>query len=215
MTATIDHLVYTVPDLEAAMDDLEKRLGVRPVVGGRHLDRGTKNALIRLDKGAYLEILAADEENDAVRHRRWMGVDVLTGPKLTRWALRVEDLERSAVLLQTYDPRHGRIVAGSRALASGGELRWRMTLPLAEPEIDVVPFCIDWSETEVEPFDALPDTGCSLDSFLICAPAPLRTRSRPMKLVKLLDELGASVAVTPESTWLEATIRCPNGLVRL
>ena len=39
-TITLDHLVYVVPDLHAAIDDLEKKTGVRPVIGGKHVALG-------------------------------------------------------------------------------------------------------------------------------------------------------------------------------
>ena len=44
----IDHLVYAVPDLPAAVADLAERFGVEARAGGRHLGRGTHNALLAL-----------------------------------------------------------------------------------------------------------------------------------------------------------------------
>lgn len=44
----IDHLVYAVPDLRAAVADVEERLGVRARDGGRHTGPGTYNALLAL-----------------------------------------------------------------------------------------------------------------------------------------------------------------------
>ena len=42
----IDHLVYAVPDLAAAVIDLEARFGVAPSPGGAHVGLGTFNALL-------------------------------------------------------------------------------------------------------------------------------------------------------------------------
>ncbi len=50
----IDHLVYAVPDLRAAVADVEERLGVRARDGGRHTGPGTYNALLALAPGDSL-----------------------------------------------------------------------------------------------------------------------------------------------------------------
>ncbi len=88
----LDHLVYAAPDLEAAVDDLERRFGVRAVPGGSHPGRGTRNALIGLGEGAYLEILAPDPDQPLPDGPRWLGADASAGPRLTSWAVRTSDL---------------------------------------------------------------------------------------------------------------------------
>ena len=75
----IDHIVYAVFDLDKSMDDFEELLGVRPIFGGYHKTFGTKNALINLDKGVYLELLAADNSNMDVQKPRWMGCRCFKG----------------------------------------------------------------------------------------------------------------------------------------
>lgn len=155
MTLSLDHLVYAVPDLEASCDWFEERTGVRPAIGGRHPDRGTRNAVVNLSGRAYLELIAVDTDNTRVAPPRWMGVDHAASPTLTRWALKSDNLERDATLLKKIDPLHGEIVAGNRNLADGSTLRWRMTLPQATPLVDLLPFFLDWSASSFHPTERM------------------------------------------------------------
>lgn len=207
--AVTDHLVYTVPNLEAAIDDLEAKLGVRPVFGGYHDTQGTKNALINLDHGAYLEILAADDNNTAIPPPRWMGVDVLTKAQMTRWALKSADLPADSKILREYDAAMGTIFGGSRQTAGGGWLRWEMILPTATPEVEVIPFMVDWRRSDIHPHEALPDMGCSLVE--LCA-----THPEPELIIPVLEQLGAKLRVEKGTTAaLRAKIECPFGIIEL
>ena len=141
----VDHLVYAVRNLEESMDYFEAAVGVRPVIGGRHQTFGTKNALVKLDKGMYLEILAIDEENSKIAPPRWMGVDLLTKNQITRWAVTSTDLKRDSALLEVYKTGLGKITNGARNTPDGKILQWKLTVPMDQPEVELVPFCIDWS----------------------------------------------------------------------
>jgi hypothetical protein len=78
--------------LEEAIAWFEEQAGVRPVVGGKHPTKGTKNALVNLGNKCYLELLAADCENTSFSGNRWMGVDTIETPTMTRWSLKSEHL---------------------------------------------------------------------------------------------------------------------------
>src|SRR6267154_1983665 len=90
----VDHLVFATSDLESTVADVERRLGVRPAPGGRHLDRGTRNALLALGQRCYLEILGPDPEQEAPPAPRWFGIDALPSPRLVAWAANTADLEQ-------------------------------------------------------------------------------------------------------------------------
>jgi catechol 2,3-dioxygenase-like lactoylglutathione lyase family enzyme len=56
----IDHLLFTVPDLEDGTALLSELLGVEPVRGGRYPNLGTANAVVGLGSESYLEITGPD-----------------------------------------------------------------------------------------------------------------------------------------------------------
>jgi hypothetical protein len=83
----IDHLIFATPDLDAAVDDLEGRFGVRAEPGGKHLGLGTRNALVGLGDATYLEIIAPDPDQLAPSMARPFGLDTVHQPRLAGWAL--------------------------------------------------------------------------------------------------------------------------------
>lgn len=191
----IDHIVYAVPDLKQAMADLTTRLGVAPSFGGYHRDQGTKNALLNLGDGAYLEILAVDEGNTTVSAPRWMGVDVIDDFAITRWSVKGEDIIAEAAALRSFHPQMGQIYACQRQKSDGGLLQWQMTLPLAEPAIEVTPFVTDWKGGTIHPTDSLP-AACQLLEIQLVHPKPRSLRSLLKKLdIDLTIEKGATASI--------------------
>lgn len=156
-----DHIVYCVPNLDEAVDYFEDLLGVRPTIGGSHLDHGTKNALINLGNKCYFEILAVDENNKEFAGDRWMGIDLIHKPKITRWSIKSDNLESDSNILGYHSSALGKIDGGSRITANGKLLSWNMVLPTSSPEVDLLPFMTDWSQSEMHPTDSLIDK-CTL-----------------------------------------------------
>jgi len=143
----VDHLVYAVPDLDAAVADLERRLGVRAAPGGQHPGRGTRNALIALGPESYLEILAPDPAQPAPAGGRWFGVDPATPARLAGWAAKGSDLSRLADSATRRGVPLGPVTAGSRQRPDGVTLRWTLTDPGVAPDVSLVPFFIDWADS--------------------------------------------------------------------
>ena len=171
MNRTIDHLVYAVPDLEIAMDNLEEQLGVRPVLGGTHPKQGTKNALLHLGGQTYLELLAVDSDNTTIFNGRWMGIDLITAPQFTRWAIHSTDLENDVSLLKKHKPQLATIQGGQRAMTNGKLLQWELSMPLAKPAVELLPFFIDWQHSAAHPCDNL-SPQCRLVDFQLYHPKP-------------------------------------------
>src|SRR5688500_4542289 len=102
----IDHLIYAAPELEAAVDDIEGRMGVRAAAGGKHVGIGTHNALIGLGGSTYLELIAPDPDQPPPNVARPFGVDDVRAPRLVGWALAVDDIDAAVAAARErgYDP---------------------------------------------------------------------------------------------------------------
>jgi hypothetical protein len=143
----LDHLIWVTPDLEAGIDDIESRLGVRAVHGGSHPSRGTHNALLRLGDGVYLEILAPDPGQVAPAKPRWLGVDQVGPPRLTTWAIKCDDVAGAVKNAAIAGTRLGAAIAGGRVAEGGTKLEWTVSDPDVVVAGGVVPFLIDWGRT--------------------------------------------------------------------
>lgn len=208
MSRIIDHIVYCVPNLELAIKDLESRLGIRPTIGGRHINKGSKNALVHLGEASYLEVLAIDTNNKLAKVPRWMGLDLISNSCVTRWCLKSENLFMDAEVLQKTDANLGQIDEGKRALSNGQFLTWKMIMPLAEPVIDILPFMTDWTASSSHPCDQL-DQVCKLKNLHLFHP-------NPEYINQTLRALGSSHLVTygpiPK---INIEVEGPNGLITL
>jgi hypothetical protein len=140
----LDHLIYATRDLEATVADLERRLGARATPGGRHLGRGTRNALIALGPTTYLEILAPDFDQPEPATPRWLAVDSIERPKLGGWAIRCGGVAELAARAERAGVKLGAVGAGSRERTDGVLLKWTYTDPRVMIAGGIVPFLIDW-----------------------------------------------------------------------
>ena len=70
----LDHVLIAVDDLEAAAKEVEERLGLASVAGGRHHGLGTANRIVPLGE-TYLELVAVvdDAEAAASGFGSWVG----------------------------------------------------------------------------------------------------------------------------------------------
>jgi hypothetical protein len=201
----VDHLVYAALDLGAAIDDLDRRFGVRAEFGGKHVGLGTHNALLALGPTTYLEVIAPDPDQPAPSMRRPFGIDDLTEPRLAAWAVACGDIGAAIAHSRSggFDP--GDAIPMERANATGTVLRWQLTLNALDG--GPVPFLIDWGDTE-HPARSAPQ-GLTLDSFEI-------EHTDAAGLSETLHALGVDVPVKPaDRTALIAHVRGPNGVEEL
>jgi hypothetical protein len=143
----IDHLVYSVPDLGAAVAELEQRLGVAATPGGRHAGQGTCNAVLGLGPTMYLEILGPDPEQPKPTQPRWLGVDDVDTPRIVTWVATGSPLQALAADAQHNGVPLGRVLHGGRKRPDGVEITWQVTDPRQVVADGLVPFFIDWGDT--------------------------------------------------------------------
>ncbi len=189
--------------------EFEKRIGVRPVFGGYHATQGTKNALINLNDGCYLELLAIDTTNKDIKPPRWMGVDVLTKNKLTRVALKSNSLQEDSIILKEYNSEMGTVNKGLRKTTNGNVLQWELIMPLATPEVEIVPFLIDWSKSEIHTSNYMADMRCELVEIYA-------THPNPEKYMDVLESLNFDMRVkTDKEVALKAILKTPLGIIHI
>ena len=204
----IDHIVYAVPNLETAMNDLEKLLGVRPIFGGYHTLQGTKNAVLNLGNKCYLEIIAIDFENESIQSPRWMGVDFIEIPTITRWCLKSNDLEKDSQVLKKYVAKMGTIQEGQRKMSDGNLLTWKMIMPLASPTVEFIPFMVDWQYSKIHPTEKMPEV-CVLKELNF-------THPNPQTLKPIFEGLSLNLNIQKgEKVRISLKIKCPNGIVNI
>jgi hypothetical protein len=192
MTATIDHLAYACPDLEATCRWIAETTGVVPIMGGQHPGGGTRNALVSLGAPTYLELIGPDPEQPAPSRPRPFGLDSLRSPSLRAWAAAPGDINQAVVDAGLSGHVLDGPVAGRRRTPAGTELSWTMALPpepvvpaSSEPSLDpeaaVFPFLIDWQQS---PHPAVTSpSGLVLQRLLLLTPGVALLRD-------LLDTLG-------------------------
>ena len=142
----IDHIVFAVKDLQQGIDQIKTLTGVKPLMGGKHLNKGTHNALLPLGSKTYLEIISVDPESE-YDGQKWMAVDHIAKSTITRWALSPSNIEETAGLLNNYNSNLGLIINGERQLKDESFLRWKMTNPNPFGIVDSIPFLIDWKNS--------------------------------------------------------------------
>ena len=203
----VDHIVYGVEDLQAGIDNLAERLGVRAAHGGKHIGRGTHNALLALGGHSYLEIIAIDPDQPKPPGPVAFGLDRLRLPRLVGWATRVTDIEARAqqAVQRGYDP--GPVQTMSRLRADGTLLEWRLTRHTPDPDMLVLPFMIDWGESE-HPSQTSP-AGVTLVQLRAEHPNPAAVQP----LLSAMD-IDLPVDVGPEAA-LVATLDTPKGRIVL
>jgi len=205
--AQVDHLVYTVPNLQAGIASAEQLFGVRATPGGQHPGLGTRNALIALGPASYLEIIGPDPDQPAPAGPRRFGIDELKAPRLFTWVAKGKALETFAADAKSHGIDLGAVIPGSRKRPDGVVLKWTYTDPQVVLADRLIPYLIDWGASPHP--SATAATGVTLTGLRAEHPDADRVRT-------MLRDLGLQLAVTRGAKpSLIATFDSPKGKVEL
>lgn len=212
--AQLDHLIITVPDLEAGVAAVEEATGVRAVPGGSHPGRGTANFLLGLaptgwPEGAhtYLEILGPDPQQEKLADGTLpLDAHLATEPTLQTWAIHPPAFLAKVAAANTAGIDFGEVQDMARDTAEGDRLEWRLTTRSPLPHEGAQPFLIDWGES-VHPAEAALPT-LELLEFRVESPEPEAAR-------QVLEVLGAGDTTVAEGSncRLRAQLRGPGGIL--
>lgn len=200
----LDHILVGAPDLDRAIAAIERRTGVRASYGGSHPGVGTRNALIALGNGAYLEIIAPDPQQARLgEFGKFVGSLKAMTP--LGWAYHTARLDPLRSALRANGVRVRRIEPGSRKRPDGRTLRWR-TFEIG-PEEEISPFFIEWGRGSPHP-SLSAARGCRLAQFSVGGPL------KP-NIVRALALTGKSaVWQRRASAGLHVALQCRGGTMR-
>ena len=151
-----DHIAVSGATLAQATSHVEAALGAKLQAGGEHAVFHTHNTLLGLERGLYLEAIAANPEAPQPERARWFDLDRFEGtPRLSNWICRCDDLD--ATLARLPDG------FGAPVDLARGDLRWRMAVPRSGilPFDNSAPALIQW-QTDLHPAKRLARSGLDL-----------------------------------------------------
>ncbi len=207
----VDHLVLGVSDLQKGIEWVEKLTGVRAMIGGKHPNRGTQNALLSFGDRQYLEIMAPDPEQAG--HPRAADLLKLATPRLVMWASATTEID---VLAQQAKASKQLVIGpldGARKRPDGKLLKWRTLNVVRDADKDmiyfnVVPFFIQWDKDSLHPSVDSPG-GCKLLSLEFEHP-------EAEKIAEMMKSLGIEAKISKaDSPTIKASLKTPKGNVVL
>lgn len=202
-----DHLVLGAPDLQTGIDHAVKVFNTRPLIGGRHPQYGTHNAILTLGDHVYLEIIARDPSLPRPEKGILWDLDVIEEPRLMSWAMRTDRIVGLAEAAHKAGLTIGAVTEGSRTTPEGEVLKWRLTDPRAATLQTATPFLIDWGDTS-HPAGAAPKGGSLIDLRF--------EHPQPQMLQHAFEVLGLShKVISANEPSIIATVKTPNGVVEL
>jgi Glyoxalase-like domain len=214
----VDHVGFAAgPEgLQETARSLAARLGVRVVDGGPHPRFGTRNVVLPLSRGSYVEVVEVLDHPVAEKALFGRAVRERTeqGGGWFAWAVLVEDLPAYAARLG--EPAE----EGVRRRPDGVELRWHQIGVPALSEEPQLPLLIEWDGPPTQHPSAITSTGGARLSGLTIAGQRDRVRGwlglPPDFTADHIDFTWLDVAGDPRSTGLRSVrFETPRGTVEI
>ena len=146
LSMRVDHLVWYCADLAEGERYFAERMDSASAYGGVHPGEGTANRLLSLSDATYLEILG----RDPAQAETSLAPEVrgLSGSGLYHWAIGGVDLSELRQRASAAGLAGSGLVAGGRTLPDGRWLGWRCFGVHNHSFGALVPFFIDWMDSE-------------------------------------------------------------------
>lgn len=161
MKFQLDHIVHVTDDPAKAVTDMQK-LGMNAVLGGEHANWGTSNGLSYFGL-TYIEFLGIKHMDIAKKVTDNTLIQQLVAENrngLSRFALRVNDIDEAARHFQNLGLHVMGPVPGSRMQPDGNLLQWAMLFIEDDgPDRFRLPFIIDWKQSDTERRKQLTERG--------------------------------------------------------
>ena len=155
----LDHVVYFSRHSPEEIVLAQDELGRHAVVGGRHLQWGTQNALLYV-RNAYVEWLSVENPDLARQADHPLTAlllhDLASGEGWGTLCISVENLEQFDKEIREKNFNTSGVIRAQRKTPNGAVRKWKM-LFIDEPVSDQLPlpFFIEWEETEKSRFETL------------------------------------------------------------
>ncbi len=208
----LDHISYACTANE--LPDVVQRIGSDLAAtfrdGGRHPQFGTRNFILPMANGCYIEVVSALDHPaaDKAPFGRAVNHCATNGGGWMSWAISVDDIK-------PYEARLGREAApGHRILPDGQKLEWKQLGVLNVMENPQLPFFVEWSSSQ----DMHPSSSASSVTV-----ERIEIAGDPNVVSAYIDENFMDVMDGVYVEWVEAespgiiavTFATPNGTVRI
>lgn len=208
----LDHVSYACSPamLADVVQRLGSDLGAAFVDGGRHPSFGTRNFVLPLQGGCYVEVVAALDHPAAEKapFGRAVAARAEDGGGWLGWVVSVEDLA-------PVEQRLGRSgVAGRRIRPDGYELQWRQVGVLSLLEDPQLPFFVQWNV----PADQHPSRGAadvSINRIEIAGDSDRIGAWLGQPAAHPLDDIDVEWVDADETGIVAVSFTTPRGVVRI